>query len=203
MVNHLHGRRPRMSQAELKYSHCVGRNDFSQSFDVNTTSHYCAFLCPSLQFLSCLLLMSLFLPLSHDHGVPPTPPQVLQPIGHQHLQHRRFFNRTQDRRRSVQLFQSSRCLPHSMSTVICCLIVLTPLFVRWCRSSAVQLTRVLASQLIPYKIRVNAILPGLFPTEMTGQTSNEHMDNSPMADFYKAIPVGESLSLSRQGPILW
>lgn len=90
-----------------------------------------------------------------------------------------------------------------MSTVICCLIVLKPLFVRWCRSSAVQLTRVLASQLIPYKIRVNAILPGLFPTEMTGQTSNEDMDNSPMADFYKAIPVGESLSLSRQGPTLW
>lgn len=89
-----------------------------------------------------------------------------------------------------------------MSTVICCLIVLTSLFVRWCRSSAVQLTRVLASQLIPYKIRVNAILPGLFPTEMTSQTSNEDMDNSPMAEFYKAIPIGESLSFSRQSPTL-
>lgn len=41
------------------------------------------------------------------------------------------------------------------------------------KGAAEHVTKMLAGRLIPYKIRVNSIAPGIFPSEMTGETTAE------------------------------
>jgi NAD(P)-dependent dehydrogenase (short-subunit alcohol dehydrogenase family) len=58
------------------------------------------------------------------------------------------------------------------------------------KAAVVQLTRVLAAQLIPFKVRVNSIAPGLFLTEMT--EPDEQAADEKFAKLYGSIPLGRA-----------
>lgn len=58
------------------------------------------------------------------------------------------------------------------------------------KAAVVQLTRVLAAQLIPFKVRVNSVAPGLFLTEMT--EPDEEAADEKFAKLYGSIPLGRA-----------
>ncbi|OCF31856.1 hypothetical protein I317_02964 [Kwoniella heveanensis CBS 569] len=60
------------------------------------------------------------------------------------------------------------------------------------KASLVQMSKVLAQEFLPLKIRVNQIAPGIFPSEMTAGDSDEHTHKSDLSDTEKGkgLPAG-------------
>lgn len=60
------------------------------------------------------------------------------------------------------------------------------------KESAVQLSKVMAKEFLPLKIRVNQIAPGIFPSEMTAGNSDDHTHKSDLSDTEKGkgLPAG-------------
>lgn len=63
------------------------------------------------------------------------------------------------------------------------------------KAALVQISKVLAQEFLPLKIRVNQIAPGIFPSEMTAGESDEHTHKSDLSGTGK----GESLPAGRPG----
>ncbi|KAL7423551.1 hypothetical protein Q5752_001131 [Cryptotrichosporon argae] len=63
------------------------------------------------------------------------------------------------------------------------------------KAAVVQMTKVLAQELLPLKIRVNQIAPGIFPSQMTAGDSDPHTHKSDLSGSGK----GESLPAGRPG----
>ncbi|KAL7411419.1 hypothetical protein BDY24DRAFT_396713 [Mrakia frigida] len=71
------------------------------------------------------------------------------------------------------------------------------------KAGAVQLTQQLAARFMPFKIRVNALCPGLMPSEMTAKTAAE-MEAGPLGPTIATIPlkrVGHETEIA--GPVLF
>ncbi|WVR05585.1 hypothetical protein IAU60_002604 [Kwoniella sp. DSM 27419] len=60
------------------------------------------------------------------------------------------------------------------------------------KAALVQMSKVMASEFLPLKIRVNQIAPGIFPSEMTAGDSDDHTHKSDLSDTKKGkgLPAG-------------
>ncbi|WWC88192.1 uncharacterized protein L201_003097 [Kwoniella dendrophila CBS 6074] len=60
------------------------------------------------------------------------------------------------------------------------------------KAALVQMTKVMAQEFLPLKIRVNQIAPGIYPSEMTAGDSDEHTHKSDLSDTEKGkgLPAG-------------